>query len=76
VVRDAERIYTGRNQKKVIDEVSAIVAEQKTMNGRGNLIITPNISVYKNDNYEFKIGKFYRSGNDDVYVGFKYTRRF
>jgi len=76
VVRNAERIHIGRDKKKVIAEVSAIVAEQKTLDGRGGLVITPNISIYKNDNYEFKVGKFYRSGNGDVYTGFKYTRRW
>ena len=47
-----------------------------TFTADGRAIATPSVSVWKDDNTEIRVGKFYRTGNDDTYVGVKVTVKF
>lgn len=53
-----------------------LIKGQAVLDGKGRTIPTPNIKVYSNRDYEFRIGKFYRTGNGDIYIGFRYERRW
>jgi len=52
----------------ILKEALAIARKKATVDGKGNYIATPSITVYKAENATVRVGKFYHSGTG-VYIG-------
>jgi len=52
----------------ILREALAIARKKATVDGKGNYIATPSITVYKAENATVKVGKFYHNGTG-VYIG-------
>ena len=53
-----------------------MVRRQAEIRKDGSLAYTPNAVIYEYKDTTVRVGKFWRPGNDDTYIGIKFERRF
>ena len=53
----------------ILREALAIARKKATVDGKGNYVATPSITVYKAENATVKVGQFYMSQQEKCYLG-------